>query len=445
MRRLSCVIRCSAGLVVLAAGAGEHGPSSIAAAASSMSAAQEIRRCVVDGKLLDLTAAGAKPGRPPCVARCAEGAVPTIQAEGVAFCLRPVCRSAPLDVAFTLSKLSVDWTKLPSPDQLQSHVFMTLAQALQVAPGDVQGEMLVRDADLYDGERLVSIRLQRRDGKDMPLPPMTEEERQAVVLKEQRRKQELKAPAAPEAANATLSEQANKDDDIQIGQHFRNAGAGVAKANDVAMRHGPQAHLLLPCRRCDVHLSIRFESWRECSDKPEDAGAAHPRSRLLQALHDLDSAATLQALGLPDDWTLLEARAGQLPGWSPEVMPLEAVGTRAMLRYKEHEWNIDPLFGNMTANAQRRRGGLGSDEGFPPSTDQDVVMQFVEFFALITIVMIGMLYMVLPSGQNGSSFWPDGDPWSHRESSFSRSRPVRMLMRKGGRAVSAVLNSTVCV
>jgi len=127
----------------------------------------QLQRCSATGRLLNL--ANGSGGFPTCVDACVAPAVRTVQGGGNGFCLRPILRSDALDVAFTLVLRNVTWANVPRANEIRLRLPMAVGQALQVAPGDVMGHMMVRDGDAYTSYELESFVLNRK-GESEPQP-----------------------------------------------------------------------------------------------------------------------------------------------------------------------------------------------------------------------------------------------------------------------------------
>jgi len=299
-----------------------------------------IRRCVADGKILDLTAGS--PGQPGCVEACVGPyAERVVQAEGMAICLQPVVRNEPLDVSFTLMLRGVPWDHVPKPIALRN-VLMAVAQALQVAPSEIRSQLLVRDADIYEDHELVAFEI-RRQGEEYRKVPKTLTEPAGHVQ------------AATSSSNSSLAAR-GKSLDSQLALNASQADSlpsglqpvqqedlwkSVAKRDEFLAR----SRFRGPCRNCDVFVAMRCEAWRISM-----TAGVQPANPLLQALVNSDNHENQeveQQLGVADGWQVMQAT---LKARSLDALPLEAVKTLPAFLYEGYNWDQDPLIDGPNAS-----------------------------------------------------------------------------------------------
>jgi len=310
-----------------------------------------IRRCVADGRILDLTEGA--PGQPTCVEKCIEErSERVVQAEGMAICLQPVVRSEPLDIAFTLMLRGVPWDHVPKPIAMRN-ILMAVAQVLQVAPSEIHSQVLVRDADIYEDYELAAFEI-RRQGEDY-------------------RRIEGKQPQQQDEAHKSNATGGAEPTAVQLNASEGAAAASVVAADLPRMKQeelwrSPQqkrdeflgrSRFRTPCRNCDVYVAMRCEAWRIRGTAAAMAEPAHPFLRALvrgeQQMGEVE-----QQLGVTDGWQVMQANMQMR---SLDKLPLEAVRTLPAFRYAGYSWDQDPL--------QEARNGTKGAPGHPFLIDGD--------------------------------------------------------------------------
>mmetsp|Transcript_34148 Transcript_34148/g.77938 ORF Transcript_34148/g.77938 Transcript_34148/m.77938 type:complete len:441 (+) Transcript_34148:74-1396(+) len=299
-----------------------------------------IRRCVADGRILDLTAG--TPGQPSCVDECrVEIAERVVQAEGMAICLQPVIRAEPLDIAFTLMLRGVPWDQVPKPIAMRS-ILMAVAQALQVAPSEIHSQVLVRDADIYEDYEIAAFEI-RRQGEEY-------------------RRIEDRNPG-----NQHEAHKSNGTDTVLQLNSSEVAVADLPRMKQEELWRSPQqkrdeflsrSRFRTPCRNCDVFVAMRCEAWR-IRDLAGAAESAHPLLRVLQK-GEQHMGEVEQQLGVTEGWQVMQANVQMR---SLDKLPLEAVRTLPAFRYVGYSWDQDPL--------QEARNGTKGGPGHPFLIDGD--------------------------------------------------------------------------
>lgn len=274
----------------------------------------QLQRCTSSGRLLDLT--NGSVGSPVCVSQCTQPAVRTVQGGGFAFCLWPIHRKEALDISFTLALRNVSFKQIPRSSDVRVRLPLAVGQMLQVAPGDVLGEMMVRDGDSYRGLEVSAFQLRRRDRSGF---------------------------GSQEAAGSTVRAKPNST--WGAAGSNRTAAASLGPGPGPAFRgqrlRARQAQDLgyafpVLCTSCNVFLAVRCESWRVGSS----GSSTWTGNALLEALDSRSSASVVQALGLAGNWEVLEFSASQR---KPDMHPLEVVGAEHAFRYEGLPWNFDPI------------------------------------------------------------------------------------------------------
>ena len=370
-----------------------------AAAGLDRHSSARLHGCFAAGKLLDLT--NGSVGLPNCVDQCVPPAERTVQAEGVGFCMLPVVRKEAFDLSFTLELRNVTFRQLPSAEQLRANVQVALGQALQVAPADVLGEVMVRDSGSYDSHTLHSFKLRRRDEVDEPSDEPT------VI-----------PPKDSKFAALASRNKSNKSAKTGVG--------GKEKENLVGMR-GKQRSLGLPfspCRSgfCNMYLTMRCEVWR-IANAP---GVEQPDSPFVTALQTKSSEEVVTQLGLSGNWSVLQLTTAARPKGSP---PLEAAHADPVFRFIGLPWNYDPVHGNLTGKWNE----FGEIDPRMKYEDKAIEQIMIAFFVLIALVfaILGQQRFI-PSSSSVS--YSDSADWQSvgglPNRTFRRPWPMRKETRK---------------
>eukprot|EP00933_Yihiella_yeosuensis_P013282 TRINITY_DN12385_c0_g1_i1.p1 TRINITY_DN12385_c0_g1~~TRINITY_DN12385_c0_g1_i1.p1 ORF type:complete len:478 (-),score=59.89 TRINITY_DN12385_c0_g1_i1:169-1602(-) len=374
-----------------------------AEAGYSPSPLQKMQRCAASGKFLDLT--HGTPGNPECVSSCEKPAVRSIQAEGVAFCMMPLTRGEPLDIVFTLMLHNVSWRDVPSVSAIRIQLPMAVGQALQVAPGDVIGEMMVRDRNIYSGFELVAFELHRKEAAEAeglfgrPRESRDKEEIEQFQKKPKDRfGRPIQLPKAEDlVGNSTIDfngTQSNKA--ININQALR-LKRQRQKPPPSGFLGRPRNSGFQFCSSCDVYVAMRCEAWRIGR-----SGSRALENQLLKAFAQNSQAELSRLLGLDAPWKVLKFSTALRPR---DLPPLESVGAEPAFRYKDHPWNFDPIDGNFTREGDLfHELGLDKDDslkfgfsGLGPD-NADIRQGSVEIL-LIGLIILLMLFVAIQQQQ----------------------------------------------
>eukprot|EP00931_Biecheleriopsis_adriatica_P116784 TRINITY_DN9237_c0_g1_i1.p1 TRINITY_DN9237_c0_g1~~TRINITY_DN9237_c0_g1_i1.p1 ORF type:complete len:464 (+),score=67.32 TRINITY_DN9237_c0_g1_i1:25-1416(+) len=285
-----------------------------------------LQRCASSGHLLDLTnsTAGASPR---CVSTCPPSSVRSVQAGGFAFCLHPIIRSDALDVSFSLALRNVSWQEVPPAHDFRVRMPLVIGQALQVPPGDVMGEVMMRDVDAYVGSTLVNFELRRKN------EPVNMQDRfeQLVRQAESNHKDANRAAFASSVNGSTAPRTAPREDPLSLPDFL------IREKRRSSFRKARMSRFM-PCYRCNVYLAVRCESWRIGSP-----GTLKLDTPLLRALEERRARSVIEELGLSGSWEVLHFSTALR---SHDLPALEVVGTESAFRFDGYAWGFDPLIGN---------------------------------------------------------------------------------------------------
>eukprot|EP00928_Gymnodinium_smaydae_P017417 TRINITY_DN16655_c0_g1_i1.p1 TRINITY_DN16655_c0_g1~~TRINITY_DN16655_c0_g1_i1.p1 ORF type:complete len:463 (-),score=106.35 TRINITY_DN16655_c0_g1_i1:9-1226(-) len=336
--------------------------------------------------------------------------------------MKPVVRDRPLDVRFALALENVPRRELPEVEDIGMLVPLAVGQSLQVAPGDVMGEVIMHDADVYEGTALAAFELRRKDGEapgagadvaaaataGTPSAPQaggTPASASVPAAPAQASRAPTAAVASgPAAARAGSLAEAF---DVAAGDRDRNASAlsGRKKIGLLQRLRGSKRTSMqfetnqyariqsldasrrnrLFCTHCNVYVAIRCESWRIAPDG----------NQLLDALRDRSGDTVRSQLGLAGGWRVLQYSVVPQPAGRA---PLEVVGITPSYRFEGYNWDYDPVVGNLS------HYGEGLHRGGHPlaGMDDPVVMQVAQnmFFVGCVLFFFVMYAMYHRMGQD---------------------------------------------